>query len=111
MGSWRCFGLYLAFGSVVALGSLGGCAGSAARSGGTDAPKPADGSNPTAPRERLPAFVTTDFSARVARARQLGNADPASLEFHDRLAFDRVVEQTAQRDGLTPTVVDTPAFQ
>src|SRR5687768_15304698 len=111
MGSRRCFWPYLASGAVAVAVLLGGCRGAAVQGPGAAAREVADASKPGTPREPLPSFVTDDFSARVARARQLGDARPASLRFHDRPAFDRFAEQTAKRDGLDPTVVDTPAFQ
>ncbi|HEY6723973.1 MAG TPA: hypothetical protein VI197_08070 [Polyangiaceae bacterium] len=105
MGSWRRCLPHLALLHAAACTVPATQGGPSARSasGSGDGTATAD--------ERLPAFLSGDFSERVARARQLSDERPASLEFHDAPAFARVAEQTAERDGLVPTVVDTGAFQ
>lgn len=59
----------------------------------------------------VPPIATPDFVRRVAEARQLADPHPVALEFHDDAAFARAAQLTAEKDGLTPSVVDTGAFQ
>jgi len=106
MGFWRRCLPYLAL-----VGALG-CAAQGNEGVQPDSPKAAPNSSPTSQSDAgLPAFLTSDFGARVAHARQLGDERPAALEFHDPAAFARAAEQTAAKDGLGPTVVDSGAFQ
>lgn len=105
MGSWRsCLPLLVVLPAA-------SCTAPATQAGGADARAASASAEDSAPDERLPGFLSGDFGERVARARQLGDERPAALEFHDPPAFARVAEQTAERDGLVPTVVDTGAFQ
>lgn len=106
MGSWRRCLPYLALLHAV------GCTAPATQAGGPSArAASASGDGGGELDGRRPGFLSGDFSERVARARQLSDERPAALEFHDSSAFARVAEQTAERDGLVPTVVDTGAFQ
>lgn len=105
MGSWRsCLPLLVVLPAA-------SCTAPATQAGGADARAAPASAEDSGPDERLPGFLSADFGERVARARQLGDERPAALEFHDPPAFARVAEQTAERDGLYPTVVDTGAFQ
>lgn len=104
MGSWRsCLALLVVLPTA-------SCAARATPAGGADS-QAASASEDGASDQQLPAFLSGDFGERVARARQLKNDRPAALEFHDPPAFASAAEQTAQRDGLVPTVVDSGAFQ
>lgn len=104
MGSWRRCLSYLALAGAL------GCAAPGAEGAQPDTPRASAGSA-SGSTAGLPAFLTSDFGERVAHARQLGDERPAALEFHDAAAFARAAEQTAAKDGLGPTVVDSGAFQ
>jgi len=106
MGFWcRCL-------QYLALAGAAGCAAPGAEGAQPDAPSGAANARPTSNADAgLPAFLTSDFGKRVAHARQLSDERPAALEFHEPAAFARAAEQTAARDGLGPTVVDSGAFQ
>ena len=71
----------------------------------------ADPSGDVEPERSYPEFLEPDFAARVASARQLDDTRPAELRFHDDRAFGQHADRVADRDGLIPTAVDTPAFQ
>ncbi len=66
------------------------------------------GNEVRAPRADL---LDPEFPARVAEARQLSDERTAELSFHDDDEFARVAEAQANREGLSTTVADTPAFQ
>ena len=103
LGSLVCATLLLANACSLQPSKMGGA--SSAGSGGADTDRGG---------ERglgYPEFLDADFTSRVAAARELDDKRPAILQFHDDLAFGQHAEIVAQRDGLAPTVVDTPAFQ
>src|SRR5688572_15694345 len=105
MSSWRrCW-------SCLALLHAVACTMPATQGGASSGTASGSGDGDPASDERLPGFLSGDFSERVARARELSDERPAALEFHDAPAFARVAERTAERDGLVPTVVDSGAFQ